>query len=174
MATSWNKASRTLHRWVIPFGAVPILISAATGVLLLLKSGIPFIQPPAHRGSEGGPTLAFDRVLEISREVSRTVPEAGIQSWKDVGAVDVRPSLGVIRVRSRSAYEIQIDANSGKVLGHGPRRTGILIALHEGSWFGKPVKDFVFLPATVMLLLLWVTGMVLFLHPYAKARRKVS
>jgi hypothetical protein len=46
-------------------------------------------------------------------------------------------------------------------------------SIHDGSWLHEGIKLWVFLPAGLTLLLLWMTGMYLFVLPYlVKWRRR--
>jgi hypothetical protein len=53
------------------------------------------------------------------------------------------------------------------------RNSDLIESFHDGSFFGDGVKLGVFLPAAVVLLGLWVSGLILFCHPWwVKLRRK--
>ena len=53
----------------------------------------------------------------------------------------------------------QLDGNSGDVIYSGNRYTSLLIQIHEGVFFSSIVRDFVFFPTGIILVLLWITGM---------------
>lgn len=165
---NWNVLARKIHHWGSIAVALPILLVLGTGLLLQLKKQLPWVQPPEVRGGGGAPALALPQVLEIARGV----PQAEVRGWDDVRRVDVRPSRGMLKVSAENGWEIQIDAASGRVLQAAYRRSDAIEALHDGSWFGDAVKYGVFLPAGVGLLVLWVTGLYLFVLPYSvKAKR---
>ena len=48
------------------------------------------------------------------------------------------------------------------------RRSDLFEQIHDGSFFADWIKTFVFLPVGVVLLVLWATGIWLFLEPYLK------
>ena len=52
------------------------------------------------------------------------------------------------------------------------RRSDFIESIHDGSFFGDYAKLWVFLPSALMVVGLWVTGMVLFFHPYVVKSRK--
>ncbi len=52
------------------------------------------------------------------------------------------------------------------------RRSDLIESIHDGSWFHDLVKHWLFLPAAVVLLLLWLTGMFMFFHPIVVRRRR--
>ena len=160
--------NRKIHQWGSILIALPLVIVLITGVLLLLKKDFAWIQPPTIKGEEKGLALNFDQVLAIAR----TVPEAGIETWADVDRLDVRPGKGMLKLRAENSWEIQIDANSGAILQVAYRRSDLIESIHDGSFFGDYAKLWVFLPSALVLIGLWVTGLVLFCHPYVVKARK--
>ena len=162
------KFNRVSHRWGAIAVALPVLLVILTGLFLLLKKDVAWIQPPTQRGSSTELALSFDRILEIAK----TVPEAGIQTWEDIDRLDVRPSKGMLKVRGTNRWEIQIDAKSGEVLQVAYRRSDFIESLHDGSFFHDRVKLWVMLPSAVVLLGLWITGIYLFLQPHLIRRKR--
>ena len=77
----------------------------------------------------------------------------------------MRPDKGVVKVRSENQWEIQIDLERGTVLKTAYRRSDIIEQLHDGSWFHDAAKLWLFLPAGIIVLILWLSGMYLFLFP---------
>ena len=166
---SLTTTNRKLHHWGSIAIALPLVIVLGTGVLLLLKKDIDWIQPPTIKGEQIGLALEFDQILTIAR----TVPVAGINSWNDVDRLDVRPGKGMLKLRAENSWEIQIDANTGAILQVAYRRSDLIESIHDGSFFGDYAKLWVFLPSALILIGLWVTGVVLFFHPYlAKSRKR--
>jgi hypothetical protein len=160
--------NRKVHYWASIVVAVPVLIVIASGILLQLKKELPWVQPPEQRGVGKEPTIAMGRVLEICA----SIPEAEVQTWADINRIDVRPSRGLLKVWAKSNWEVQIDCQTGEVLQVAYRRSDLIEAIHDGSWFHDLVKHWVFLPSAVILLLLWFTGMYLFILPYLVRRRR--
>jgi hypothetical protein len=52
------------------------------------------------------------------------------------------------------------------------RRSDLMESLHDGSWFHPLAKLWIFLPAGVIVFVLWVTGIYLFLLPIRSRRAK--
>jgi len=77
-----------------------------------MKKELDWVQPPTMKGEGSEPALCFDRILNIAREV----PKAGIREWQDIDRLDVRPGKGVVKVRAKNRWEIQIDTTNGEVL----------------------------------------------------------
>jgi uncharacterized iron-regulated membrane protein len=165
---SLTAINRKIHHWGSILIALPLATVLVTGVLLLLKKDLDWIQPPTIKGEQAGLTLEFDQVLAIAR----SVPDAGIETWADVDRIDVRPGKGMLKVRAESSWEIQIDANTGAVLQVAYRRSDLIESIHDGSFFNDYAKLWVFLPSAIVLIGLWITGMVLFLHPYLARSNK--
>lgn len=171
MKFSWNHFSRKIHYWGALACALPILVVIATGLILQLKKEIDWVQPPSQRGEGKNPSLSFDRILDIAK----TVPEAEIKSWADVNRLDVRPGKGIVKVRAGNRWEIQLDTVSGEILQTAYRRSDLIESIHDGSFFHDKAKLWIFLPCAVILLILWITGIYLFLIPYIgkyKRRKK--
>jgi len=162
------KFNRVFHRWVSVVISLPLLLVIGTGLLLLLKKDVAWIQPPTQRGSTKELGIIFDQVLASAR----SVPEADIKGWDDIDRLDVRPSKGMLKVRANNRWEIQLDAATGEVLQVAYRRSDLIESLHDGSFFHDKVKLFVFLPSAVLLLLLWVTGIYLFVLPFLVRRNR--
>jgi uncharacterized iron-regulated membrane protein len=165
---SLTTLNRKIHHWGSIAIALPLVIVLVTGVLLLLKKDLDWIQPPTIKGEQKGLTLDFEQILAIAR----TAPEAGIETWADVDRIDVRPGKGMLKVRAESSWEIQIDANTGQILQLAYRRSDLIESIHDGSFFGDYAKLWIFLPAALVVIGLWITGMVLFFHPYLVKSKK--
>ena len=81
----------------------------------------------------------------------------------------------MLKIRCKNRWEIQLDANSGEVLQVAYRRSDLIESIHDGSFFHDRVKLWVFLPAALVLGVLWLTGSYLFFLHYCakwKQRRK--
>ncbi len=166
---NWHarRDSRKIHRWGAILVALPFLVILVTGVLLQVKKEVAWIQPPTQTGSGSEPDITFDQILTISSRVK----EARIKTWADIDRLDVRPEKGIVKVKGVNNWEIQIDTKTGEVLQVAFRRSGIIESLHDGSWFHDSAKLWVFLPAGIIVTVLWITGMYMFFVPYLNKRR---
>jgi hypothetical protein len=88
--------------------------------------------------------------------------------------VDIRPKDGIIKVTCKSRWEVQVDFQSGEVVQSAYRRSDLIESLHDGSWFGDAAKLYVFLPVAVVVLVLWATGVYLFVLPYSVRWRRAA
>ena len=154
--------NRKIHRWVAFAAALPVLVILCTGILLQLKKAFPWVQPPEQRGGGSAPVISFEQILRVCQ----SVPEAEVQTWEDVHRLDVRVSKGMLKVWCMNNYEIQLDSATGEVLQVAFRRSDMIEAIHDGSWFHDLAKYWLFLPVGICLLGLWGTGMYLFVLPY--------
>jgi len=161
--------TRKLHRWGTAIVLLPFLIILVTGLLLQWKKDVAWIQPESQQGLSTVPTVSFERILTVVQ----SAPEAQIATWADVERIDVRPDKGIAKVRSQSGWEVQVDTQTGEILQVAFRRSDIIEALHDGSWFHDAVRLGVFFPVAVVVLVMYVTGLYLFYIPYkTKWRRR--
>ena len=170
MKIKWNRLNRKVHYWGAIVCAIPLLIVIGSGVLLLLKKESTWIQPATIKTQSTTPSISFDEIFEVAK----TVPEAEIRQWKDIDRLDVRPNKGVIKIQSHNSWEIQIDPTTAAVLQVAFRRSDVIESLHDGSYFHDNAKLMIFLPTALLLLILWITGVYLFLLPYMKKKRNYS
>lgn len=159
--------NRKTHYWLAIFVALPLMVIAGSGILLQLKKQLPWVQPAERAGVGGAPALSLAQVVEICSQV----PEAQVRTWEDIQRVDVRPAKGMLKVWAKSGWEIQLDTATGELLQVAYRRSDLIEAIHDGSFFHRWVKLGIFLPAGVVLLLLWLTGLYLFFLPILRRRR---
>ena len=161
------RINRKLHRVGALISALPVLVILLSGLLLQLKKESDWIQPPTARGTGGEPAIGFAAILDAARGVE----EAGIASWDDVDRLDVRPSKGIVKVRAKSRWEVQVDTATGEVVQVAYRRSDLIESIHDGTWFHDGAKLWVFLPAGIVLLGLWVSGVYLWWLPHMARRR---
>ena len=149
---------------------LPLALVIATGILLMLKKDIGWIQPPTQRGIEQDavPTQTFDALFVAAQNI----PELELTDWRDLDRVDVKPGKGVVKFVSKNRWEAQIDTETAAVLHVAYRRSDLIESLHDGSYFSDGVKKFIFLPAGVVLLVLWGTGVYLFVLPHWRNAQK--
>ena len=154
----YNRVNRKIHYWGSAICDLPILIIIVTGLLLIFKKDSNWIQPPTIRGVAKQPEITFAEVLEVAKASDKIA----INNWSDINRLDVRPSKGMLKIRSNNGWELQIDTKTKDILSLEYRRSDIIEAIHTGTFFSKLVSYTVFLPAAVILLLLWITGLYLF------------
>ncbi len=162
MAASISVWQRRLHRWCAILVALPLAVIIVTGILLQLKKHVGWIQPPEKKGAGHVPEVGFEKILQAAR----AVPEARVATWNDIDRLDIRPGKGIVKVQSKAGWEIQLDARTGEMLQAAVRRSDLIESLHDGSWFFSDAKLWVFLPAALILLGLWATGIYLWVLPY--------
>lgn len=157
-----SRLNRWTHRWGSILILIPTAVILASGLILQLKKESEWIQPATKAGSATGVSLPFERILAVVKEV----PEAQVSTWEDIDRLDVRPGKGMLKVRCKNSWEIQVDANSGKVLQVAYRRSDLIESIHDGSFFHHSAKLWIFFPTALILMVLWGTGAYLFALPY--------
>lgn len=168
MAINWKSLSRKTHYWAALVILLPAMIIIASGFVLQLKKDVNWIQPSTIRGMDKPPSLSFDEILAIAS----TVEEAQIDSWGDIDRLDVRTGRGMLKVRAKNRWEVQLDTHSGEILQVAYRRSDLIETIHDGSFFHDYVKLGLFLPTAAILFLMWATGVYLFVLPFLSRRRK--
>lgn len=166
---SFNRTNRSVHKWVSIVISLPLLLVFITGILLLTKKEFAFIQPPTKKGEAVIPSISFERVLSIASSVE----QAQIGSWSDIDRLDVRPSKGVIKIRSSNSVEIQIDAATAEVLQVAKRRSDFIESIHDGTFFLKNANLWLMLPVAITAIVMAITGIIMFFIPYVKRRRRI-
>ncbi len=165
-----SKISRKLHRW----GAVAIFLPLASilvsGILLQVKKQVPWVQPREHRTEGDTPAVDWGVILAAAKGI----PGGGVEGWSDIDRVDVRPAKGILKVVTNSRWEVQIALATGEILQVAYRRSDLIESLHDGSFYGDPVKLWIFLPAGLLLLGLWLTGLYLWILPFLTRRRRAQ
>jgi len=165
---SFKKINRSTHKWASIIVAIPLLIILVTGILLLVKKEFTYLQPPSAKGIINIPSISFEKILAQVK----TVKETEVNTWEDIDRLDVRPSKGIIKVRAKSHWEIQLDSNTGEVLHVAYRRSDIIEQIHDGTYWQKNANLWLSLPVAIGLLLISLTGLFLFFYPYFKRFRK--
>lgn len=162
---------RQVHYWLSLIVFLPSGIIIAAGIVLMLKKEVDWIQPPTKKGEAVNqiPAVTYDAFLDAAR----AQPQSGIQQWKDIKRIDIRPSKGIAKVTSKTGWEVQIDTSTGDVLNTAVRRSDWIESIHDGSFFTSWMKLYVFLPTGILLLTMWATGIYLFLIPrLARMKRR--
>ncbi|WP_108787401.1 PepSY domain-containing protein [Erythrobacter sp. Alg231-14] len=170
---NWKRLFRQVHYWLSLAVFVPAGIMFAAGVFLMLKKEVDWIQPPSARGVVEAqmPKASFDEMLVAIREH----PQAGISEWSDIDRIDLRVDRGIAKVRANSGWEVQVDTKTAEVLSVAYRRSDLIETIHDGSFFSDAIKLYLFLPVGILLIIMWGTGIYLFLLPrMAKAKKKRS
>ncbi|MEM9413816.1 MAG: PepSY domain-containing protein [Planctomycetota bacterium] len=168
MARSINWWTRKLHRWGALLMAIPLLVVIVSGLLLQVKKEVAWVQPPTQKGVSKELIIEWRDILEQAKRV----PEAEVADWQDIDRLDVRPEKGIVKVRCRNGWELQLDSFDGQVLSSAIRRSDWIESIHDGSFFSDAAKIWLFLPNGIVLLMLWFTGAVLWYLPVAAKRKR--
>ncbi len=161
-----NKA-RSLHYWLAPLVAIPFGITLLTGILLSTRGFNTALQRSPIAVTDPEMKISFKEILKVIQ----MDPTLHVATWADIPQIDIRPSKGHIRVRTKENLEIQIDPLTGKILQVSKRQVSWLISLHEGAIFGSVVRYGVFFVSAILVLALYISGLMIFWKRF-KIQRK--
>lgn len=151
---------RKIHYWGSLIVAIPLVIIIGAGILLMLKKEIDWIQPPSQKGMERNELPQAS--LQDLFEAAKTVEHAHFTEWSELERADYKPGKGIIKFVSSTDWEVQVDTHTAAVLQVAQRRSDVIEAIHDGSYFSDWIKLWIFLPAGIVLFVLWITGLYLF------------
>lgn len=157
------------HRRAAMIATLPLLVTIVTGLLLMVRGDFDWIQPKAVTGAHPmtTPAVGHEQVLQKLREL----PPAGVKDWKDVSSVIFSPGKGIYQIRLKSNYEVQLDASDARLLKIQYRTSSLLTELHQGSFFHPLAMKWIFLPSGLLLLLLWLSGVYMYVFPKLRRRK---
>ena len=165
----FNLLTRKIHYWGAAAIAVPVLVIISTGILLQTKKQWSWVQPTEQRGTGTSPAIDLNGILASVQAVS----ELAVTGWDDINRLDVRPGRGVVKVWLHSGWEVQVDLGTGRVLQSAYRRSDLIESIHDGSFIaGDLTKLGIFLPAGIVLLCMWLTGLWMFWLPFSVKRKR--
>jgi len=170
MTLNLKRLLRQIHYWLSLAVVLPAGIMFFAGIFLMLKKEIAWIQPKTEKGAYAYqlPSISYEDMLTASR----LHPQAGVNDWSDIDRIDIRPDKGVAKIRANSGWEIQLDTASAEVLNVAYRRSDLIESIHDGSFFSDGVKLYIFLPVGILLIIMWGTGIYLFLLPRFRKKKK--
>ena len=169
MKPNLKRIIRQTHYWLSLAIVVPAAVMFMAGSLLMLKKQVDWIQPPTQIGAAPGdmPQISFTQMLEAAQ----SHPEAQIDNWNDIDRIDIRIDKGIAKLQANSGWEVQIDIKNGDILSVAFRRSDLIEQIHDGSFFSSFAKFFVFLPTGILLIIMWGSGVYLFVLPRVRKKR---
>ena len=170
MKPNMKRLLRQIHYWLSLAVAIPAGIIFFAGIFLMLKKEVDWIQPPTANGvvSQQLPAISYQKMLDAAKQH----PEAQIENWSDIDRIDLRVGKGIAKLQAKTGWEVQVDTQTGDVLSVAYRRSDLIEQIHDGSYFSDMVKLYVFLPTGVLLILMWGSGLYLFLLPRLPRKKK--
>ena len=153
--------TRKYHRVISLFISIPLLIIICTGILLIARGKLEFIQPKTRE------TQSQNILSALSYQDIKTIVEKNdnVKSFDKVSDIIYKPSKGIILVRTKNNYELQIDPANGQIIHEAPRYTSLLTSIHEGAWFHPLIKDWIFLPSAILFLTILISGIQIYFLP---------
>lgn len=159
------------HKWLGILFSIVFLNVAVTGLLLLVKKDVHWIQPPTRNGAEGDAASYIS--MEKLMDVVLAQKHEDFKAVEDIDRVDFRVGKRVHKVRSvRNNAEIQVCAVTGKVLSVSTRPSDWLESLHDGSFFGKWAHGYVMPVTALVTVFLVISGLYLWLVPAFKRKAR--
>ena len=165
------KLTWDLHKWIGLTLSLVVLTISVTGFLLLVKKEFPSLQPPTLVGEVG----EVEDFLPLSAVLAavRGTGDPDFATVDDIDRIDFRPGKRVHKVRSRHGWkEIQVDAVTGAVLSTSWRRSDLIEAIHDGSWFAGWWHDYAMPLVALGLLFLSISGVFIWATPVLRRRRR--
>jgi len=161
----FTKLNRTIHNWISIFIAMPLLLVIVSGMFLMLKKDVEWIQPSSVRGENSEtPTVSHAELLVAA---TSTEPTKGMV-WADFDRIDYKTDRGMVKFITADGWEVQVDTTNASVLSVKERRSDFFEKLHDGTWFGDWMKYYILIPSAICLFTLWITGLYMFIYPYFK------
>ena len=173
MAIKSFKFFWTAHKWTGIISALLFVIIACTGFMLLIKKRSDWIQPPTQIGAPG----VVAEFISVDAAVQAVLAQQHVdfQSVSDVDRIDVRVEDRVYKITSRHNYtEIQVCAVTGNVLSTSWRPSDLFEDIHDGSFFGGWVHDWIMPIVPAALLFLVCSGIWLWIEPIVRRRRRLK
>jgi uncharacterized iron-regulated membrane protein len=160
-----------LHRWLGISVGVVVMVTAASGLLLLLKKHFAWLQPPVVPGAAASADQLRPLTDVYGAVFALQLPE--LRSEHDIARIDFRPAQRVHKVIStRGDVEVQVCAVTLRTTGPAVRRSDWLERLHDGSWLGDAMHGLVMPVVALAVLFLAASGYVMWAWPKLQRRRR--
>ncbi len=175
---NWKKLNRQMHYWLSLPLMIPLFIVIISGMFLQVRHLSTWVYPKHETRPGKIPLADFSQILDSAKNVS----EVPIKKWKDVDRLYVYPSKGIATIRTKAWYEkfeIVFDHQTAEILQVVRRRTDFIEDIHEGRFLNlnKNISMWIFLPAAIFALILWLTGTVMgvqHLINYSKKKKRTE
>jgi uncharacterized iron-regulated membrane protein len=147
-----------------------VLISSVTGMLLAWKKDVDLLQPPTQKGA----TTDLKQWIPLSEMAILSI--AGLDSAaaiknNPIDRIEARLDKGIVKTLFvEGSWEVQLDASTGKVLSVARRHSDWIEKVHDGSIISDLFKVISMNVLGLGLLILSVTGFLLWFLP-KKIRR---
>ncbi len=173
-----TRISRRLHKWFgVPIAIFLILVSV-TAIMLAWKKEMRLIPPSQKsRVTEDATWIPVEQLILSATNHMRDSVGKGYE----IDRVDIRPEKGIAKVVFKRHFtEIQVDGYSGEILSVSQRNSDLIEKIHDGSIFdfifGRDggVKHIYSTITSVFLILLCITGLILWYNPKAIKKEKLN
>jgi uncharacterized iron-regulated membrane protein len=148
---------RKYHRIISILIFIPFFVVVITGLILQVRQEVEGIQPKAVT-MESVPDKKLLTLEEII--LASKIPSS------EIDQIIFRPGKYHLAIRVKDGRELQLHPQTGEVLKSAPRLTGLLIELHQGSYFSSFAQYGIFLPTGLGVLFLLISGLMI--YPWRK------
>ena len=148
---------RKFHRTLSFFTALPLIVITVTGILMALRQEFTWISPKSIKRER----VTLAEVISPQEIYQRftTTSLKNLLDLKDLDNLQFKPKSGVYTLRVTGDKEMVIEAKTGNVLSFQKKRSLWILRIHEGTWSSWPLREWIYVPAALGLVLLWLTGM---------------
>lgn len=165
------RRSRVLHKWIGISTVFFLLTTATTGLLLGWKKNIHALQPPTLSGSSVhfSEWKSFDAIaITALRAIDSVTHEPNT-----IDRYDVRPDKGIVKVLFSEGYwEVQVDGKTAKALSVSRRHSDWIEHVHDGSIINEFIKLSYTSYVGLGLLLMSLSGLLLWLGPVLVRKKR--
>lgn len=144
---------RKYHRVVSLLILLPFAIVLVSGLLLQVRNQVESIQPKS---------VSMKRVSNLPLLTLEDIISKSGYPMEKIDQIIYRPQKFHLALRLKDGHELQLHPQTGEVLKKAPRLTGLLIDIHQGSFFASWAQYFIFLPAALGVLFLVISGLVIY------------
>ena len=108
----FTKLNRTIHNWISIFIALPLLLVIVSGLFLMFKKDVEWIQPSSIRGENSAiPTVSHADLLAAATSTAATKD----MSWSDFDRIDYKNDRGMVKFITKEGWEVQVDTTTAAV-----------------------------------------------------------
>ena len=145
-----TKKVRKWHRSLAMLFFIPMILTLVTGVFLVYRKELSFMQPKMKGDSVK--LTQFANYDQLEAKISDLGIEAVVSHYR------FYPSKGIISARTKDYRDFHFRADSLDLVGEYDRNDSFFIKLHEGSYFGDWSRIFILGPMAFGLLILCISG----------------
>lgn len=153
---------RKWHRWLAVLFLIPMGITVVTGIFLVYRKELPFMARP-NASEERLPISEYSSLEKVSEKLDEL--NLGLDR---VSHLRLYPHRGTLIVMTKKGEVYSLSGRTLDLLGQSSGLQRLMIRLHEGSYWGKESRLFIFGPMSLGMIFLWVSGVLIAGRYYLK------